>query len=113
MKDLISREGCPMRHENGNCLPCGGFCLSVNDEICKALCNAFKSGEQSKIEWATLVIAEQTTKYAQKNLEVLREIHKKVTAPAVDAVEVGNCGGCLWQEEKDLKNAPAVEETPI
>lgn len=38
------RENCPMRHRNGNCLPCGGFCTAVNDEICKALHNAYDSG---------------------------------------------------------------------
>lgn len=38
------RKGCPMRHENGNCLPCGGFCLAVNDEICRALHNAYSHG---------------------------------------------------------------------
>lgn len=28
------RENCPYRHENGNCLPVGGFCLAVADEYC-------------------------------------------------------------------------------
>lgn len=31
------RENCPYRHENGNCLPIGGFCLSVSDKECKHL----------------------------------------------------------------------------
>lgn len=34
-------------------------------------------------------------------------------APAVDAVEVGTVTVAFGQEEKDLKNAPAVEETQI
>lgn len=34
---MADRENCPMRLENGNCLPCGGFCTAVNDEICRAL----------------------------------------------------------------------------
>ncbi len=38
------REDCVMRHENGNCLPCGGFCLAVNDEICYALQLAYNKG---------------------------------------------------------------------
>lgn len=29
------RKNCPYRHENGNCLPIGGFCLSVDDKYCK------------------------------------------------------------------------------
>lgn len=40
-----NRKNCPMRHENGNCTVIGGFCTSVNDEICEGLHNAFKSGQ--------------------------------------------------------------------
>jgi hypothetical protein len=38
------RTDCKMRHENGNCLPCGGFCTAVNNEICSALHNAYNHG---------------------------------------------------------------------
>ena len=38
------RKDCPMRHENGNCQPAGGFCTAVNDQICEALRNAYNSG---------------------------------------------------------------------
>lgn len=38
---------CPMRHDNGNCLPCGGFCTSVNMPICEALYNAYKIGKEN------------------------------------------------------------------
>ena len=38
------RTDCKMRHENGNCLPCGGFCTAVNNEICYALHNAYNHG---------------------------------------------------------------------
>ena len=38
------RTDCPMRHENGNCLPAGGFCTAVNDCICVALHNAYECG---------------------------------------------------------------------
>lgn len=41
---MNNREKCPMRHENGNCLSCGGFCTAVNDEICNALHNAYYKG---------------------------------------------------------------------
>lgn len=46
MNTLLSelRKDCPMRHENGNCLPCGGFCTAVNDPICEALHNAYRDG---------------------------------------------------------------------
>lgn len=33
-----------MRHTNGNCLVIGGFCTSVNDEICDGLRNAYEYG---------------------------------------------------------------------
>lgn len=33
--DLIPRQNCKYRHENGNCLAVGGFCLSVDDEHCQ------------------------------------------------------------------------------
>ena len=33
-----------MRHKNGNCLPCGGFCTAVSNEICEALRNAYEHG---------------------------------------------------------------------
>ena len=68
-----SRKKCPMRHENGNCLPAGGFCTAVNDPICEALHNAFRHGE-----------SEASAKYQQKNLEVLRKIHEKITADTTE-----------------------------
>ena len=45
MYDVITdRKNCPMRHENGNCLPAGRFCTAVNNEICSALHKAYYSG---------------------------------------------------------------------
>lgn len=38
------RKGCPMRHENGNCTPVGGFCTAVNDPICEGLHSAYDAG---------------------------------------------------------------------
>lgn len=38
------RQECPLRHKNGNCSPVGGFCTSVNNEICTALHNAYTKG---------------------------------------------------------------------
>lgn len=49
-------KNCHMRHENGNCLPAGGFC-TANKNICEALHNAYELGrkyaqpEQKKGEW--------------------------------------------------------------
>lgn len=36
-------KDCKMRHENGNCLPAGGFC-TANTNICEALQNAYNHG---------------------------------------------------------------------
>ena len=47
-------QNCKMRHENGNCLPAGGFC-TANNNICKALQNAYEMGQwdviRKKGEW--------------------------------------------------------------
>lgn len=47
MESILIRKNCPMRHEYGNCLPLGGFCLSVNAEICEALHQAYQHGYQN------------------------------------------------------------------
>ena len=44
------RIGCPMRHENGNCLVAGGFCTAVNTPICEALHNAYDTGKMHSME---------------------------------------------------------------
>lgn len=44
------RKDCPMRHENGNCIPCGGFCMDVNNPICKAVHNAYASGINDEVD---------------------------------------------------------------
>ena len=60
MIETIDRSHCKMRHENGNCLPMGGFCTAVNDEICAALQAAHAwgmnelakgEGKQKKGKW--------------------------------------------------------------
>ena len=38
-------KNCPMRHENGNCIPAGGFC-TANKNICEALLNAYRMGKE-------------------------------------------------------------------
>ena len=39
-------DHCEMRHENGNCMPAGGFCFcEYNKEICKALRHAYEMGK--------------------------------------------------------------------
>lgn len=39
-------QNCEMRHENGNCLPAGGFC-TANKKICEALQNAYEMGQRN------------------------------------------------------------------
>lgn len=47
---MADREICPLRHQNGNCLPCGGFCTAVNDDICTALQMAYVHGKHDALE---------------------------------------------------------------
>ena len=42
--DQIIRQICPMRHENGDCLPFGECCVLVNDGICCGLRRAYDMG---------------------------------------------------------------------
>lgn len=53
------RKDCPMRHENGNCLPAGGFCTAGSNPICEALHNAYNNG------WRAAALRAQ--KEAEKN----------------------------------------------
>ena len=54
---FIRPKDCPMRHENGNCLPCGGFCTAVNLPVCEAVHNAYKMGEESGLRSAAKMMA--------------------------------------------------------
>ena len=47
---MLEYVNCPMRHENGNCLPCGGFCTAVNKPICEAMQNAYRMGQHDIAE---------------------------------------------------------------
>lgn len=40
----VSRADCPVRHENGNCTPVGGFCTAVNGPVCEAVRAAQDAG---------------------------------------------------------------------
>lgn len=42
-------KDCPIRHENGNCLVVGGFCLAVNVYMCEVVRNAYDSGRLSAL----------------------------------------------------------------
>jgi hypothetical protein len=45
IRNSEERKTCPMRHNNGNCLPLGGFCMdSINDDLCHAMRNAYEHG---------------------------------------------------------------------
>ena len=41
----VDRTNCAYRHENGNCLPVGGFCTSVPKQYCKNVKKLFDKGE--------------------------------------------------------------------
>ena len=92
---MADRKDCPMRHENGNCLPAGGFCTAVNDPICEALHNAFRHGESAEYERLTLKLMDKNAKYMQDSLETLKKIHEKVTE---ENVKVVRCKDCIYAE---------------
>ena len=104
MEDMYinkNRINCPMRHENGNCLPAGGFCTAVNDSICNALHNAFKHGENAEYERITLSLADKNTKYMQDSLDILKQIHEKVAAETVESDKTANYEK-MWKELKEM-----------
>ena len=95
------RKDCPMRHENGNCLPTGGFCTAVNEPICEALHNAFAHGESEESERLVLSMVEANRKYQERQLEILRSLHEKVTGELVPVVR---CKDCRWWKNINAVN---------
>ena len=91
------RKDCPMRHENGNCLTAGGFCTAVNDSICEALHNAYRNGESDERDRLVLSMIDANAKYQERQLKILRNIHKRVTE---DTVPVVRCKDCKWWSRK-------------
>ena len=57
---------CPMRHENGNCLPHGGFCTAVNSEVCKAMRHAYNMGVDGTISDLVSMMAKTCWKKAER-----------------------------------------------
>ena len=90
----MPRENCLMRHENGNCLPCGGFCTAVSDSICEALHKAFAHGESEGRDRLVLSMVEANRKYQERSLKILRGIQEKVSD---DVVAVVRCKDCKWR----------------
>ena len=89
MAEYIERESqlrkdCPMRHENGNCLPSGGFCTAVNAPICAAIHNAYYMGKTSATDVVEVVHGywKETTHITESKRG--REIHSKLY----------NCSNC-------------------
>lgn len=64
---MTDRVNCPMRHENGNCLPHGGFCLAVNDETCEALHNAFQNGRNTVMSEIAQFLAKKNWYRRERN----------------------------------------------
>lgn len=40
----LDRGNCPMRADNGNCLPVGGFCTAVSDIYCEIAHKSYGQG---------------------------------------------------------------------
>lgn len=80
------RKDCPMRHENGNCLPVGGFCTAVNNLICEALHNAYYTG-RCAVDNAE-IRTEAIKEFALRLREKMWPFPKPVTENIKDTVAV-------------------------
>ena len=52
--NLKRHQHCPMRTHVGNCIIIGGFCTSIQEDICDALHKSFQMGTRSRAkegEW--------------------------------------------------------------
>ena len=83
-------ENCPMRHENGNCIPAGGFC-TANKNICEALLNAYRMGKEQlskEITTSDLISKTETVEHLRRVLDVTVPI-TDYDSGYVDGVEFG------------------------
>jgi len=83
-------KNCPMRHENGNCIPAGGFC-TANKNICEALLNAYRMGK------------EQLSKQGTTKDMISRQA-------AIDAVEKNACNTQRIMDA--VNNLPPIQPEP-
>ena len=77
---MNDRKNCPYRHENGNCLPIGGFCAAVSDEYCE---EARKKNDFVSRQW---LIDEYHRRHQGPPGGALKMIEE---APAVEPVRHG------------------------
>jgi hypothetical protein len=75
-------ENCPMRHENGNCIPAGGFC-TANKNICEALLNAYRMGKAQLSKEGTIKDATSDLISRTETVEHLRRM-LEATVPNTD-----------------------------
>lgn len=47
---MNDRVNCPMRHQNGNCLPVGRFCTAINDDMCARVRKACNDSKNAFLE---------------------------------------------------------------
>ena len=79
---MPDRNECLIRHANGNCLPIGGFCTAIADEICKGLRMAYEKGLHN----ATVAALLKEQEAIEPHLDV-------------DEWKCGNCGHDLEHQE--------------
>lgn len=72
----LMRKECPMRHANGNCLPCGGFCTAVVDPICEAMHNAYYMGKKPAAD-VVEVVRRKDCKYYEEGIREHSCFHPK------------------------------------
>jgi len=102
-------KNCPMRHENGNCIPAGGFC-TANKNICEALLNAYRMGKEqlSKESTTSDLISRQAARHA-----LCKAVHNGEDVPCENQT-----ASCLWTGTRvcdfvrEIDALPSVQPEP-
>ena len=82
----LDRMNCPMRAENGNCLPVGGFCTAVADIYCEIAHKAYDKG------WFNCT---------QKIVRCNECVYKKTCIHHMSKTNEHKNGYCAWGKTKD------------
>ena len=123
---MTDRQDCPFRHENGNCLRIGGFCLAVSDEMCTAIQGAYARGVADAISFVnsakeiekvnSIKRAEEGSELGLTDREKIifglkcltnedpymsRISCKKKKCPYAET-ETDNCAPAIWRDALDL-----------
>ena len=111
-------KNCPMRHENGNCIPAGGFC-TANKNICEALLNAYRMGKTQLFSesatfdtisrQAAIDVIEKNACNTQRIIDAVNNLPPAQPETAKRIVGKSRDGMTLWYQ-CDMCNEPVDEQ---